>query len=89
MDPIEVVVGRIDGRTELMLKHLETLNSRVGKVEVRLDVVERVEDRRQGAADERKRWIGFAAAAKGFLPAGGGLAGVAALLHYVWAQGQK
>jgi hypothetical protein len=59
-DSLEVVVGRIDGRTEQMLKHLETLNGRVGRAEARLDGLEGKRDQELGAQQERARWLNIA-----------------------------
>ena len=91
-DSLEVIVARIDARTEQMVKHLETLNSRTGKLEDRVTLVERRHEREDGASGERKVWLGVVGslsgkAVPGVVGAGGGY--LMALLHAYVLSGGK
>jgi hypothetical protein len=86
-DSLEVMVGRIDERTAGIMDHLEKIHGRLGRVEARLDVVERQRDRQDGERQERSRWVGaMTLVGQKVIPAGGGIAGLVALWHAFVAQ---
>lgn len=82
-DSLEVMVGRIDARVEAIVDLLERQEGRIARNEMRLTVLESQRDRREGAQQERSRWVGVLSfAGQKVVPAGGGLAGIVALAHY-------
>ncbi len=82
-DDLWQILGRLDERTALILRHQQEQNGRTDKLEARMDAVEGQLDRQAGASQERGRWLGLAVAVgQKAIPAGGGIAGLLALAHY-------
>lgn len=52
-------VGRVEGKLDTALAHLERINGRLGRAETRLDDLESVDDTEKGQRSERSRWIGW------------------------------
>jgi hypothetical protein len=77
---------RIDERTQAIREAQVRETTRVDALFARVDALEEMHDREDGATAERRRWIGIVKAGKGMVPAGGVAVAAAAVFHWVVGQ---
>lgn len=89
-DDIMRALGRVEAKVDAVLATQAHDQKRLDGALERIDEMERLHDREDGASAERTRWLGFAKAGRSvLLPAGGIAGGVAAAITVAlhWWQG--